>query len=163
MTTKRERFCTLTVAAAFALGYYLQPASLPAADDKPAPVEKPAPAEKPAEAPAEIAATDKDALTAAVGKQVAVTGTITKAEWSKSGKVMNIELTDSPLMLVVFDRTKDQVNQAFDGDAAKTWTGAKVKITGKLAKYGGKAKEYEGRPQIIINDPKQLTIVEPRK
>jgi ribosomal protein S3 len=105
-----------------------------------------------------IDATDKAALEANQGKQVVVAGTIKTAEWSRTGKVMNVEFENSPLILAVFEKSKEAVNQAFEGDAAKKWTGAKVKVTGKLGKYGGRAKTYEDRPQIIVDKPAQVTI-----
>src|SRR5687768_13894511 len=100
--------------------------SLAFADDKPAPIA--------------VDAADKAALEANQGKQVVVSGTIKTAEWSRTGKVMNVEFENSPLILAVFEKSKEAVNQAFEGDAARKWTGAKVKVTGKLGKYGGRAK-----------------------
>ena len=114
------------------------------ADDKPAPIA--------------IDAADKAALEANQGKQVVVSGTIKMAEWSRTGKVMNVEFENSPLILAVFEKSKEAVNQAFEGDAAKKWAGAKVKVTGKLGKYGGRAKAYEDRPQIIVEKPAQVTV-----
>lgn len=151
---------TLRTAAMAALifGGATIPASTRAADEKP-PAEAPKP-EAP-KADAAIESTDKAGLEAAVGKQVTVTGKVEKAEWSKSGKVMNVAFAaESPLLLAVFEKAKDKVNEAFAGDAAKAWTGATVTVTGKLTKYGGKAKEYEGKLQIIVTDPKQVTVAE---
>jgi hypothetical protein len=131
-------FCSLVTAPA-----------LRAADDAPKPD---------AAKTVEIAATDKAALEAAIGTDVVVTGTIQKAEWSATGKVMNIEFDDSELLAAVFEKSKDAVNAGFEGDAAKKWTGAKVKVRGKLEKYGGRTKRLEGRPQIVISKPDQVTI-----
>jgi hypothetical protein len=108
--------------------------------------------------PAAIDATDKAALAAALDKEVTVSGTIKKAEWSQTGKVMNIEFADSELIGAVFERSREALDKAFDGDAAKKWTGAKVKVTGKLAKYGGKSKKLERKPQIIISKAEQVTV-----
>jgi DNA/RNA endonuclease YhcR with UshA esterase domain len=108
--------------------------------------------------PIAIDATDKAALDANQEKEVIVSGTIKTAQWSATGKVMNVEFENSPLILAVFERSKDEINKAFEGDAAKKWTGAKVKITGKLGKYGGRAKNYEGRPQIIVAKSDQVKI-----
>jgi DNA/RNA endonuclease YhcR with UshA esterase domain len=108
--------------------------------------------------PATIDAADKAALTAAMDTDVAVRGTIKKAEWSQTGKVMNIEFADSELIGAVFEKSRSEIDKAFDGDAAKKWTGAKVTVTGKLAKYGGKSKKLEGRPQIIISKADQVKV-----
>ena len=121
-------------------------------------------ADEPAKsAPAEIDATNKAALDAAANKDVVVVGTIKQARWSGTGKVMNIEFDGSPLVAAVFERSKDAVNAAFEGDAARKWTGAKVKLKGKLGKYGGRQKDLADRPQIVIAKPDQVTIVEAAK
>jgi DNA/RNA endonuclease YhcR with UshA esterase domain len=120
-------------------------------------------AEEPAAKPVEVDATDKAALEGAANKGVVVTGTIAKAKWSSSGKVMTIEFENSPLLGAVFERNKEAINTAFGGDAAKAWTGAKVKVKGKLGKYGGRVKQYEDRPQIVITKADQVTVVEAKK
>ena len=121
-------------------------------------------AEDPAKpAATEIDATDKAALDAAANKDVTVVGTIKKAKWSNSGKVMTVEFEDSPLLAAVFEKNKDAINTAFEGDAAKKWTGAKVKLKGKLGKYGGQAKAYADHPQIVITKADQVTLVEAKE
>lgn len=108
--------------------------------------------------PVAIDATDKAALEANQDKEVIVSGKVKTAEWSRTGRVMNVEFENSPLILAVFERSKEEINKAFEGDAAKKWTGANVKVTGKLGKYGGRAKDYEGRPQIIVSKSDQVKI-----
>ncbi|HEY7088420.1 MAG TPA: hypothetical protein VH518_10050 [Tepidisphaeraceae bacterium] len=106
--------------------------------------------------PAVIQASDKDAITANAGKDAIVEGTISKAEWSRSGAVLNIEFKDndqSRFMAVIFQRQRENMDKQFAGDVAKSLTGAKVRIKGKLG-------EYRDRPQIIINEGTQITIVE---
>jgi hypothetical protein len=120
-------------------------------------------AEGPPAKPVEVDAKDKAALEGAANKDVIVTGTIKKAKWSSTGKVMTVEFEDSPLVGAVFERNKEAINAAFGGDAAKAWTGAKVKVKGKLGKYGGKAKQYEDHPQIVITKAEQVTVVEGKK
>jgi len=110
--------------------------------------------------PIAIDATDKAALEANQDKDVVISGKIKTAQWSSTGKVMNVEFENSPLILAVFERSKEEINKAFGGDAAKKWTGAKVKVTGKLGKYGGRAKTYENRPQIIVSKPDQVKLQE---
>jgi hypothetical protein len=113
--------------------------------------------------PAPIDATDKAALAAAVGKDVTVTGKIKKAQWSKTGNVMNIDFENSDLLAAVFLKDRDPIDKAFNGDAARKWTGATVKVSGKLEKYGGRSKALEGRPQLVIRKPEQVTIEETKK
>jgi hypothetical protein len=151
------------LAGGVAAAYPFTRASL--AREKPA-QEKPADGKPADETPADakpIEASDKKALDENAGKQVAVVGTVSKAEWGKSGKVMTVEFADSELLLAVFDRAKAEVNEAFEGDAAKAWAGAKVKVTGKLATYGGRDKAFEGRPQIIVSKASQVTVAEKKK
>ena len=110
-----------------------------------------------------IDVSDKDAIAAAMGEEVIIEGTIQLAEWSRSGKVMNIEFNDaseSRLLAVIFERHRADLDPAFGGDVAKTLTGAKVRIKGVLAPYGGRSEAWKGRPQIIITRGEQLTIVE---
>ena len=122
--------------------------------------------EAPATQPASsiIAVSDKAALDANKAKEVTVEGVVREAAWSGSGKVMNISFDgaeETKLAAVVFSKNKDRINQAFSGDAAKAWTGAKLRIRGTLRQYGGKVADRAGHPEITISDPSQVTVVEP--
>lgn len=121
-------------------------------------------ADEPATQQVVIDASDKAAIDANMEKQVIIKGEIKLAEWSKSGKVMNIEFAnteESKLLAVIFDRNRKAMDEAYSGDVAKTLTGAKVRLEGVLKPYGGKAESMKGRPQIIIDRITQITIVEP--
>ncbi|WP_428938450.1 hypothetical protein [Fontivita pretiosa] len=111
--------------------------------------------------PAVIAATDTEALKAAIGSQVVVEGYISKAAWSRSGRVMNIEFLDSVLLGAVFERQRAKLDEAFGGDLAAALRDAKVRLKGRLIEYGGYVESLKGRPQIIINDASQITILQP--
>ncbi len=101
-----------------------------------------------------IESTDAAGLKDALGKKITVTGKVSKADWSRTGKVMNVEFEESPKFnATVFSRIKEKIDNAFAGDVSKAWTGAKLKITGKL-------EEYKEHYQIIINDPSQVTVME---
>lgn len=124
-----------------------EPASPPAAQEAPFVV---------------IAATDTAALKAAIGQDVLVEGTVDRAEWSRSGKVINIEFKGASadgFIAVAFDRIRKQLDESFNGDFAKTMTGATVRLRGKLEASGAKDPKFANRPQLIINDPSQVTIV----
>jgi DNA/RNA endonuclease YhcR with UshA esterase domain len=113
-----------------------------------------------------IDASDKKAIDESMGKDVIITGQISTAAWSSTGKVMNIEFVDareSRLLAVVFERNREKLDEMFNGDLAKALTGAKVRLMGTLQEYGGKSEAWKGRPQIIIDRPSQITIVEPAK
>lgn len=121
-------------------------------------------AEEPATQQVVIDASDKSAIEANMEKQVIIKGEIKLAEWSKSGKVMNIEFAnteESKLLAVIFEKNRKAMDEAYSGDIAKTLTGAKVRLEGVLKPYGGKAESMKGRPQIIIDRITQITIVEP--
>src|SRR5436853_7194623 len=84
-----------------------------------------------------IGANDKDALEAAMKdkKSAVVAGTVSSAAWSSSGKVLVIKFADSEesgFTAVVFAKDKDKMDAAFNGDAAKALSGAKVKIQGTV-------------------------------
>ena len=110
-----------------------------------------------------IPVSDKDAVTAAKDSEATIEGKVEKAEWSKSGKVFNIDFADnsSGVLVALFEKSKEKFETAFGGDLGTTLTGAKVRIKGKIGTYGGKSKTFEGRLQIILTDTSQLTIVEP--
>jgi DNA/RNA endonuclease YhcR with UshA esterase domain len=124
-------------------------AHVQAADEAPA-----APASQPSSAPSIVQASDADAVKAAVNTETTVEGVIESAEWSSSGKVMNAKFKDSDLRAAAFSRIKEKLDKAFSGDVAKTLTGAKVRIKGKV-------QEFKGHPEILINDTTQITILEP--
>lgn len=114
--------------------------------------------------PVFIDATDKAGLTAALGQDVIVQGTVSKAEWSRTGAVMNIDFKgaeQSRMMAVVFQRQKAAFDTAYKGDITKALTGSKIRIKGTLEEYGGNVAAFKGRPQLILNRPDQITIMEP--
>jgi hypothetical protein len=119
------------------------------------------PSTQPTDGQGVVKADDEAGLKAAIGKEINIDGIVEKAEWSRSGKVMNIEFKDSVLLGAVFERDSKALNEAFNGDFAKAITGAKVRIKSKLENYGGKDKKLEGRPQVIIKKVYQVTVLEP--
>ncbi|MGH7179321.1 MAG: OB-fold nucleic acid binding domain-containing protein [Tepidisphaeraceae bacterium] len=110
----------------------------------------------PTSGPALIKVSDKAAIDAAMDKEVVLDGVVETAAWSASGKVLRIEFKDagdSKIMAVAFDKNKEDLNEAFSGDVTKALVGAHVRIRGTL-------KDYKGRPEVVINVPNQVTIVE---
>lgn len=109
-----------------------------------------------------IDATDTAAVTAAKDSDAVIQGKLEKVEWSKSGKVCNFTFENaSGFMAVSFEKSKDKLNEAFGGDFAKQLTGATVKISGKVAAYGGHDKKFSDAMQIVIKDTNQITVVTP--
>ena len=118
--------------------------------------------EAPATHPVVIDVTDKAAVDAATDKDAIVEGVVERAEWSRSGKVMNVEFKGAAngLLAVVFERHRARLDEQYAGDLAKALAGAKVRIKGTIKPYGGRVASMKGRPQIIIEDGHQITILE---
>lgn len=122
-----------------------------------------APTTAPTSQPAIIHAGDKAAIDANMDKDVVVDGLCSLADWSGSGKVMNLRFEGtqmSKFSAVVFVKNRDKIDAAFGGNAAVAWTGAKLRIKGKLELFVNKAKGSVGVPEIKIDDPSQVTVVE---
>ena len=116
--------------------------------------------EEPTSQPSVIDATDMAALTAAKGQEVVVKGEIESADWSRSGKVMNITFKGSELLGAAFEKNRQKLDEAYNGDLAKTLTGAKVRIRAKVQEYGGRVEALKGKLQLIITTPNQITLEE---
>ena len=111
-----------------------------------------------------IDAGDVAALEEHFGKPpVIVTGTIASAQWSRTGKVMNIEFAGaqrSGLLAVVFENRRKQFDEAWAGDFITSVSGKRVRLYGQVNEYGGYQEAFKGRPQMILNSPEQVTLPE---
>ena len=119
---------------------------------------------EPSTRPAVVEAADAASLKDRVGERVTVTGVVSRAAWSRSGKVMNVEFerADADAFgLALFERDRGRFDAAFNGDVAATLTGATVRIRGEVTEYGGRSDRYAGRPEMILREPSQITIVTP--
>jgi hypothetical protein len=144
----------LLVAAVCSL---LAGSALVRADDKPA-------TGSGAAASGVVAATDHDQIKANLDKEIVVEGKVEKAEWSRSGKVFNISfegVDEKQFAVVFFERNKKKFDEALQGDAGKTLTGASVRIRGKVVAYKGKNEKQKERLEIHLTDPTQITITTP--
>lgn len=124
------------------------------------------PTSKPATQSATIEASDATAIQAAVGKPAVVLGTIDKAAWSRSGKVMRISFKGadaSHFEAVVFSRNKEALDKKFKDDAEANLSGAKVRVTGTITNYAPQNNPDDKHSQIIVNDVKQIELVDPDK
>jgi hypothetical protein len=109
-----------------------------------------------------IKATDAAALVAAKDQAVVVEGKVSKAEWSGTGKVINIEFEGSTnFVAAAFEKSRAKLDESFAGDFAKSMTGATVRLSGTLKPYGGRAEGMKNYLQIVIADTSQVTVVEP--
>jgi len=108
-----------------------------------------------------IDATDQAAIKANDGKTIILRGKVVSAEWSNSGAVLVIEFENtSGVMAAAFEKSRKKLDDAFNGDYAKSLAGATVRITGKLQPYGGKADKYKDALEVIVWDITQTTILE---
>lgn len=104
------------------------------------------------------------ALADHVGNRVVIVGTIQRAEWSRSGKVMNVTFAGAEpgaFGVAVFEKDRAAFDDAFGGNFAKTIRDATVRLTGLVSEYGGNSERYKGRPELILRDPRQVTITKP--
>jgi hypothetical protein len=111
-----------------------------------------------------ISASDFETLKAAIGQEVVLEGDVQTSIWSNSGSVLNIFFEGDPprspaLLAIVFKNKRAKFDAAFHGDSAGAFAGAHLHIKGKVVRYGGQSSRYTGWPQIILDDPAQVTIV----
>jgi DNA/RNA endonuclease YhcR with UshA esterase domain len=102
-----------------------------------------------------LSAADTEKLLAAAGQRVAVTGIVSTAKWSASGKVMNIEFENAAngLLAVIFKSGKSNLEQVLGPDLVKLAPGAGVAIRGVV-------KIYRERPEIILSSPFQIKLTQ---
>ena len=109
----------------------------------------------PATQPALIKPSDAKALGSHVGQDVAVEGVVSDAAWSASGKVFLIKFKDgdeSQFQGALFLKVRETMEKAFGGDLSDAFEGATIRISGKL-------QTYRDHPEILVGDPKQITIL----
>jgi tetratricopeptide (TPR) repeat protein/DNA/RNA endonuclease YhcR with UshA esterase domain len=101
-------------------------------------------------------ATNISDLSPQMGKEVVVKGSIRQAAWNGSGTVLNIEFQNTSahgLMAVIFKRDVAGIIDSLKGDLDLMLPGKTVRIRGTL-------KLYRQRPELIISQPGQLTILD---
>lgn len=107
---------------------------------------------------------DTAAIKAMIGKHVIVSGHVFNAAWSSSGKVLNIEFAgtgEGGFVAVAFEKSRKKLDDAFGGDFAKAIKDQDVHLKGRVEESRAKTKQYAGRPQIVIEEPGQITIQQP--
>ena len=109
-----------------------------------------------------LEATDAAGLRAAVGKMAVVSGKVESAAWSRSGKVCSIRFEGvdrDGFQAVVFDADRKKLDAAYAGDLAATLAGKTVKVRGVVQAYAGQQGSQEGRPEVVVRNDSQITIV----
>jgi DNA/RNA endonuclease YhcR with UshA esterase domain len=111
--------------------------------------------------PARIRVTDRGALEKALEQDVTVEGTVQKASWSRSGRVMNVVFkgADDGFRVVVFQKDRAKMDEAFGGDAARALTGKNVEVRGRVERYEGEISSIKGQVEIIVREVDQIRIV----
>lgn len=125
------------------------------------PTEQPPGESQPAETVIEV--TDKQAIDAAEGRHVTVQGVVASAQWSRTGKVMNIEFQgteESRFFAVIFVNRRAEMDEAFGGDVGQALTGSTVRLRGVIRPFAGRDGDRPPRPQMILERPSQITILE---
>lgn len=119
-----------------------------------------APSETPATQPAgevpRIAASDTAALRAQIGKPAVVSGKISSAQVSSTGRVLRVVFEDtgqSGFNAVIFERNFKIFRDRFGDDLNAALAGRSVELTGVV-------EEYRGAPQIILGHPGQIKILQ---
>ncbi len=101
---------------------------------------------------------DRAGLLAARGSEVSVEGTIQSAIWNPTNTVMQIEFSGvkppNGFCCVIFRKHRRAMDDHFGGDADAKLNGATVRIRGRVS-------EFNHRPQIIIDDPRQIESFQP--
>lgn len=108
-----------------------------------------------------VDANDAAAIAANMDKDIFLRGSVTAATWSDTGKVMNVffkGVERGGVRVVAFSQSRKRLDEAFNGDVAKTLIGANVRIRGRLREYAAKGTQ-KGYPEVTISDPSQITIV----
>ncbi|MFN4243775.1 MAG: hypothetical protein ACK4PI_11130 [Tepidisphaerales bacterium] len=143
------------------LAFAEPPAPTPAEPPAATPTEPPAatPTEPPATRPSvevpRIAASDGASLRAHLGKPAIVTGRVTSANVSSTGRVLRVLFDDtrqSGFNAVIFERNFQRFRSRFGDDLNAALSGKTVELTGVI-------EEYRGAPQIILSNPEQLKMV----
>ena len=100
---------------------------------------------------------DTEAILNHMGREVIVEGTVTSAFWVRN-QVMLITFREQEegFLAVAFARNREKLNGAFSGDMAKAVEGRTVRIRGKIS-------EYRSRPQIVVEEPAQLSFQDREK
>jgi hypothetical protein len=112
-------------------------------------------AKAPSTQPIVVSLSDKQALDANVGKDIVVQGMVSDAQWSSTGRVFIIKFAEgdaTQFQGAMFAKLRDDTEKAFNGDLSNAFEGSKIQIEGKL-------QTYREHPEILINDPKQITIL----
>lgn len=96
---------------------------------------------------------DTKAIEAKLGEKITVEGTVQESFWVRGDVLMiTFRKEEEGFIAVSFRKHRKVLDEAFEKDVAKHLTGKRIRIRGTV-------KEYKYRPQIVISDPAQLTVL----
>lgn len=98
-----------------------------------------------------VKVSDTDKIRAAVGEKIAVIGTVESAAKSKGSGMNFLNFPGGEFNVVVFAKSLKNFS---DGEPADVYDQKLVQVTGKVALYRDK-------PQIVLDSPAQITILNP--
>lgn len=92
-----------------------------------------------------------DDIRAAEGKQIKVRGLIERTGRSKGTGINFLNFTGGEFMAVIFGRSLKNFPKGEPADLFK----------GKLVEVAGKVEFYKGNPQIVLEEPSQIIVLDP--
>jgi predicted extracellular nuclease len=103
-----------------------------------------------------IAAQNTEAITAAMGSEITVEGTVDRIGESKTRQILFINFADverNGISLIIKQGTFAGDVVKFDPEYGSRLVGKKIRVTGEVT-------EYRGEPQIQVFAPSQLEVIE---
>ncbi|MEK7866213.1 MAG: OB-fold nucleic acid binding domain-containing protein [Planctomycetota bacterium] len=120
---------------------------------EPAPPTEPPPAADPPPSADSIRADDLAGLRAVEGRSASVAGVVTRAAAAPSGKVFFINFSDDRdgFVAVIFQKKLADFEARFGSDLPGALAGKSVIVRGKVS-------TYQGRPQMVLEEPSQIEV-----
>jgi len=106
---------------------------------------------------------DADAVRRAMGGRVTVEAVVHSVSWTTQRNAVNIELTgpeDDRLLVWINPGVTAKLGGGAVDPAREELTGRRLRVTGLLGPYGGRSKRFEGRKQITVDSPADITFAE---
>ena len=106
---------------------------------------------------------DSDAVQRAMGGRVTVEAVVHSVGWTAKRNAVNIELAgpeDDRLLVWLNPGVTAKLGGGNIDPASEELTGRRLRVTGMLGPYGGLSKRFEGRKQITVNSPTDITFAE---
>jgi serine/threonine protein kinase/tetratricopeptide (TPR) repeat protein/WD40 repeat protein len=111
-----------------------------------------------------LSAAEPDRLLAEIGNDVVADGVVVDSLWAELNGQMNIEFAGGnvySLVCTIPHRRRQAFDAAFGGDVANTLRGSEIRVHGKLGQYYGVNTDIKGCPQMQLDEPSQITIIQP--